>query len=165
MKNTPANVCLFILQYNNQLSKWVPINRFNPVIFLCLSQVKTWNFQHHVARSFRVQWVQLRWNVIVRFVDIGGFNDASLFKLSFRNYHSIKIHDTCTMCEDNSITLLLLIDLLLLFNVTSAIGQLFWWQTCMHVGKKVAIMESKNAKRKTKYYSINFIQCMSIEFI
>ena len=116
--------------------KWVPINRFNPVISLCLSQVRTWNFQYHVAWSFRVQWVQFRWNVIVRFVDIGGFDDASLFRLSFRNYHPIKIHDTCIMCKDNNITLLLLIDLLLLFNVTSVICQLFWWQTYMHVGKK-----------------------------
>jgi hypothetical protein len=32
-----------------------------------------------------------------------------------------KIHDTCIMCKDNNITLLLLIDLLLLFNVTSVI--------------------------------------------
>ena len=139
MENTPANVCLFILQYNNQLSNLVP-----------MSQVRTWNFPHHVAWSFRVQRVQLRWNVIVRFLDIGGFDDASLFKLSFRNYHPIKIHDTCIMCQDNNITLLLLIDLLLQFNVTSAICRLFWWQTCIHVGRKVPIMESKNAKRKKK---------------
>jgi hypothetical protein len=37
--------------------------------------------QRHKSWSLCVQWVQLRWEVIIRFVDIGGINDHQRFIL------------------------------------------------------------------------------------
>ena len=50
---------------------WYPIDRFNPSTFVCLSQASTWVSTAYVV-LLCVQWVQLRWEVIVHVVDIGG---------------------------------------------------------------------------------------------
>ena len=52
-----------------------PIYRFNPATFLCLSQARTWIFNVICHGNFCVQWVQIKWEMIVRFVDIGGIDD------------------------------------------------------------------------------------------
>ena len=51
---------------------WDPINWLNPATFLCPSQVRTWisNIICHGLFS-----VQLRWEVVVHFVDIGEIDD------------------------------------------------------------------------------------------
>ena len=53
--------------------------------FLCLSQAMTWFANVTYQGLFCVQCDQLRWEVIVRFVDIGKIDDHQLFKLSFHN--------------------------------------------------------------------------------
>jgi len=55
-----------------QLSRgegWDPINWLNPVTFLCLSQARTW-ISNIIFRGLFL-FNDLRWEVIVRFVDIG----------------------------------------------------------------------------------------------
>ena len=52
-----------------------PINRITPAIFFSLSQTKTWISNVICRGLFCVRWVQLGWQVIVRFVDIGRIND------------------------------------------------------------------------------------------
>ena len=51
---------------------WYPMNWFIPAILLCLSQAMTWISKGICLGVFCVQWVQLRWDVIIRFVDIDG---------------------------------------------------------------------------------------------
>jgi hypothetical protein len=48
----------------------------------CLSEHVNHNmgFQGHMMCSFCIQWVQLRWEVLVRFVDIGGIDDHHCLK-------------------------------------------------------------------------------------
>jgi hypothetical protein len=70
-----------------QLSRgkgWCPINRFNHATILCLFQSRTWISNVICHGCFCVQWVQLRWEVIVRYIDIGEI-EPSLFKVSFHN--------------------------------------------------------------------------------
>jgi hypothetical protein len=56
------------------------INRFNPDTLYAFSS-QDLILQRHKSWSFCVQWVQLRWEVIIRFVDIGGINDHQRFIL------------------------------------------------------------------------------------
>ena len=52
-----------------------PINRFNSATLLCLSKARTW-ISNVICRGLSsVQWVQSRWEVIVRFVDICWIDD------------------------------------------------------------------------------------------
>jgi hypothetical protein len=41
------------------------------------------DFQRHMSWSFCIQWVQLRWKVIVRFVDISGIDDTLCLNFLF----------------------------------------------------------------------------------
>jgi hypothetical protein len=54
---------------------WHPINRCNPATSFCLYLSQDLDLQRHMSWLFCVQWVQLRWEVIVCFVDIGGIDD------------------------------------------------------------------------------------------
>ena len=56
-------------------------NLFNPVTCLCLSKARTWI--SNIPFSFCVQWVQLRWEMILRFVDIGGIDDHHCLNFLF----------------------------------------------------------------------------------
>jgi len=62
-----------------------PINRITPAIFFSLSQTRTWISNVICRGLFCVQWVQLGWQVIDRFVDIGGINYHH-----FKNFISIR---------------------------------------------------------------------------
>jgi hypothetical protein len=55
-----------------------PINWFNNATFLCLSQDKTWISNVIWHGLFCVLWVQLKWEMIVRFVDICGIDDLTV---------------------------------------------------------------------------------------
>ena len=65
--------CCWILIF--QRGKRGPINRFHPATFVCLSQAWTWISSVICRGIFCVQWVQLSWEVINGFVDIGGIDD------------------------------------------------------------------------------------------
>jgi hypothetical protein len=52
---------------------WDPINWFKNVKYLCLSQAITWNCK--VKCSGLIVFSELRWEVIVCFVDIVGIDD------------------------------------------------------------------------------------------
>ena len=65
---------IFVLSSEIQLSRgesWGPIKRFNPATFLCLFR--------SICRG--LFYVQLRSEVIVRFVDIGGSDDHHCLNL------------------------------------------------------------------------------------
>ena len=64
-----------------------PINRFNHATCLCLFQARNWISNVICRGLFWVQWIKLRWEVIVRFVDIGGIEPS---KVSFHN--NVKEH-------------------------------------------------------------------------
>ena len=57
----------------------------NPTICLCLSQARTWISNVICRGLFCVQWVQLRWEVIVGFLDIGGIDDHHCLNFLFIN--------------------------------------------------------------------------------
>jgi hypothetical protein len=57
----------------------------NPATFLCLSQARTWISKVICRGLFCVQWLQLRWEVIVGFVDIGGIDDHHCLNFLFIN--------------------------------------------------------------------------------
>ena len=79
--NTIALIQVFIVQLFCKRNSLLwdlnhVINRFNSVTFLCLSPTQNLDFQRHMSWSFFcVQWVRLRWKVIVRFVNIGEIDD------------------------------------------------------------------------------------------
>jgi hypothetical protein len=56
---------------------------FNPATFLCLSQARTWISNVICHSLFCVQWVQLKWEVIVRFIDIGGIDNCHCLNFLF----------------------------------------------------------------------------------
>jgi hypothetical protein len=64
---------IYVLPLEIQLSReedWDPINWFDPTTFLCLSEARTW-ISNVICRGFVcVQWIQLRWEVIFRFIYI-----------------------------------------------------------------------------------------------
>jgi hypothetical protein len=62
---------------------WDPINLFNPSPCLCLSQARIWIF--NVCRG--LFWIQLRWEAIVHFVDIGKIDDHYCLNFFFYNWH------------------------------------------------------------------------------
>jgi hypothetical protein len=51
--------------------------------FLCLSQARTWIWNVIGRGFFCVQWLQLRWEVIVRFVDISWIDDHHCLNFLF----------------------------------------------------------------------------------
>ena len=53
-----------------------PINRFNSATMLCLSQARTLISNVICRGLFEVYWVQVRWEMIVRFVYIGWIDDS-----------------------------------------------------------------------------------------
>jgi hypothetical protein len=55
-----------IARTSTGVSIWYPINQLNPATFLCLVQARTW------ISIDLLMFNDLRWEVIVRFVDIGG---------------------------------------------------------------------------------------------
>ena len=74
-----ANFLLFIsvLSFRIQVSKWEgcdAINWFIPVMFLCLSQSRTWISNAKCCGLFRL-FNGLTGELVVRFVDIGGIVD------------------------------------------------------------------------------------------
>ena len=92
-----------VLPLKIQLSRgegWVPINRFNPTTFLCLSQARTWCVICHglfYVHLFEVRgdcWFCWYWwncwpslfKTFFCFVDIGGIVDHHCLKLSFHNH-------------------------------------------------------------------------------
>ena len=67
-----------MFQYQNNRNSYQegdPINLFNPATFMYLSQAITWISNAIYHGLICVQWVQLRWEAIVRFVDIGRIGD------------------------------------------------------------------------------------------
>ena len=69
-------VCLCVLPLEIQISRregWDPINQFNPTTSVCLSQARTWISNIICGGDFFC--AQLRRDMIVRFVDIGGSDD------------------------------------------------------------------------------------------
>ena len=58
-----------------------PTNRFNPATFVCLSQVSYPNVIF--CGLFYLQWVQSRWEVILRFVEVGGIDDQHCLNFLF----------------------------------------------------------------------------------
>ena len=89
-----ATVCgrlfIYVLPLETPLSRgngWNHNNRFNNATFLCLSQYKTWISNVISCGFVCIQWVQLRWEVIVRLVDIDGIDNhhclSFLFKKKF----------------------------------------------------------------------------------
>ena len=69
-------LCIYILTLEIQFSRgegWDAINCFNPATFVCLSQPRTWISNVMCPELFVVS--ELRWEVIVHFVDIGGIVD------------------------------------------------------------------------------------------
>ena len=69
---------LLILPLEIQLSRevgWDHINQFNPASLVYLSQARIWIYDVICCGLVCVHWVQLRWEVIVCFVDIGGIVD------------------------------------------------------------------------------------------
>ena len=72
-------ISVLLLEF--QLSRWEGwdlMNRFNPTIYVCLSQASIW-----ISNVTSVQCVQLRWEVIVRFVDICEIDDHFLWCLCY----------------------------------------------------------------------------------
>ena len=61
---------------------WDPIKQFNPVTFGSIPKPVP-RFQRHMQWSFYVQLIQLRWEAIVGFVDIGEFDDHRCLKFLF----------------------------------------------------------------------------------
>ena len=54
--------------------RWDPINRFNPVINLCLSQARTL-ISNAICHGLFFMFNEFRWEVIVCYVDINGMVD------------------------------------------------------------------------------------------
>jgi len=91
-------VRLFILSLDIQLSRgeaWDPINRFNTAAFLCLSQAMTWIFNVILRDPF--VFSELKWGVIVRFVDIGGIVDHHCLNFLFI-YHMYLLFIFLSLC-------------------------------------------------------------------
>jgi len=63
--------------------KNVTFNRFNTTTVLCLSQTRTW-ISNTICRGFFV-FNELRSEVIVHFVDIGGIVDHQCINIFFMN--------------------------------------------------------------------------------
>jgi hypothetical protein len=71
----------FFMHFNPKLyviDKWICLSRVG--IHLVITIVEWFKanivfFVRHISSSFNVQWAQLRWEVIVRVVDIGGIDD------------------------------------------------------------------------------------------
>ena len=63
---------VYVLLLEIQLSRvecWGPINLYNSATFVCLSQTRIWiSNVTCFGLSFSFHWVQLRWEVIFRFV-------------------------------------------------------------------------------------------------
>jgi hypothetical protein len=57
----------------------IKFNRFNPATLLCLYRTRTWIATVICRDLFCVQWVQLRWEAIARFVDIGVYINYKFF--------------------------------------------------------------------------------------
>jgi uncharacterized membrane protein len=64
-------VCLYLYCRISDWESWDPINQFNPVTYLCLSQAG-FAFQIPYVVVFIFVFGGLRWVVVVHFVDIGG---------------------------------------------------------------------------------------------
>ena len=74
-----------------QLSKWEDwnlINRLNPATLLCLFQAWISNVICHCL--FYAQWIQLRWEVAVLFIDIFGIDYHHFLNFIFK-YSSRKL--------------------------------------------------------------------------
>ena len=72
-------LCIHVLSLEIQLSRGEgldSITQFNPATFLYLSQARTW-ISNIIFRLFFLPFLftELRWEVIVHFVDIGGIVD------------------------------------------------------------------------------------------
>jgi len=74
-------VHIFNLQY-------IPLIDFTPPHLCACCSSQDLDFQRHMLWSFCVQWVQLRSEVIVRFVDIGGIDDNHCLFL-FKNIDDV----------------------------------------------------------------------------
>ena len=77
---------IYVLPFELQVLRGEdPINKFNPATILCMSEVRTW-ISNVICRGPLFVFSEWMWELIVRFVDIGGIVDhRSLFKLSFHN--------------------------------------------------------------------------------
>ena len=62
---------------------WDPIKQLNTSTFVCLFQARTWISNIICHSLFCVQWVQFRWQVIVRFVDISRIVDHHCINFLF----------------------------------------------------------------------------------
>ena len=75
-----------------------PINQVNLHTFLCLSKARTWISNIIYSGLFCAQCVQIRWEVIVHFVDIGGIDD----------YHCLSFPFICDRRNDEEKSFILL---------------------------------------------------------
>jgi hypothetical protein len=77
-------ICLYMYcRWRSSYQRGDPINRCNPATFLCLSQARIWISKVICSGLICVQWVQLGWEVIVCFVDIGGIVDHHCLNFLF----------------------------------------------------------------------------------
>ena len=77
---------VYVLLLEIKLSReesWDHINWFNPATIWCLSHGRAWIFSIIYCVLFCVQWVHLRWEVIVCFVDVGRIGDHFCFNFFF----------------------------------------------------------------------------------
>ena len=80
--------CLFIsvLSFEVQLSEgWNPLNRFNPAICLCLSQLMSWISNSTCRGHSCVDLFEVRGGLYV-FADISGIVDQHCFNIKKRRY-------------------------------------------------------------------------------
>jgi hypothetical protein len=61
----------------------VPKNRLNPATYLCHFQVRVWISNVIYRGPFCVQWLNLRKEVVVFILDIGGICDHHCLSLFF----------------------------------------------------------------------------------
>ena len=76
------------------------INQSNPAIFYTCPKPGPGFPSPYVVVFLCVQWVQLRWEVIVHFIDIGGIDDHHCLKILFIiNKSDLNTHDSISMIE------------------------------------------------------------------
>jgi hypothetical protein len=100
------------------------------------------DFQRHMSWSFCVQWVQLRWETIVRFVDIGGIDD----------HHCLNCQNAADVLEFNEYCLAL---------QKSDIGSLSRsYEVLVNTYRQVKLKKKKLNTGGQLHNSTNTVQCI-----
>ena len=82
----PLFIHVFPLEAQLSRGGWDPIHLFNPATCLCLSQARTWISNIICPGLVCVHWVQLGWEVIAYFIQMGESGDHHLFNFIFIIY-------------------------------------------------------------------------------